>query len=80
MEKVDRLSMKLDWKIDVEKNNKNQVFIKDYWICNLEKVVIERPKVDIIEKIRIPRSKDKEIVRIVEEMKKAGVKELRGEE
>jgi len=32
--------------------------------------------VDIIEKIKKARSKDKEVVRVVEEMKKAGVKVL----
>jgi len=33
-----------------------------------------------VEKIKKARSKDKEVVRIVEEMKKVRVKELRGEE
>jgi len=41
-------------------------------------VVVEGPVVDLLEKIKKARSKDKEIVRVVEEMKKAGVKELRG--
>ena len=27
--KADRLSKRLDWKVGVEKDNKNQVFIKD---------------------------------------------------
>jgi len=36
--------------------------------------------VDIVEKIKKARSKDKEVVRIVEEMKKVKVKKLRGEE
>jgi len=27
--KTDRLSRKLDWKVEIEKDNKNQVFIKD---------------------------------------------------
>jgi len=39
-------------------------------------VVVEKPKVDLLEKIKKARSKDEEIVRVVEEMKKAGVKEL----
>ena len=43
-------------------------------------VVIEGPKVDIVEKIKKARSKDEDVVRVVEEMKKAGVKELRGNE
>ena len=50
--KADRLSRRLDWKIDIEKDSNNQIFIK------------------------IARSKDKEVVRVVEEMKKAGVKIL----
>jgi len=29
MEKVDGLSRRLDWKVEVEKDNDNQVFIKD---------------------------------------------------
>ena len=35
---------------------------------------------DIVEKIKKARDKDEEVVRIVEEMKKAKVKEQRGEE
>ena len=48
MEKTDRLSRRLDWKVDVEKNNNNQVFIKNCWLHNLYEVVIEGPKVDIL--------------------------------
>jgi len=70
----------LDWKVGVEKDNDNQVVIKDNWIRSLEEVVIEGSKVNIVEKIKKARSKDEEVVRIVEEMKKARVKELRGKE
>ena len=80
MGKVDGLSRRSDWKVEVEKDNDNQVFIKNNWICSLEEVVIEGPEVDIVEKIKKARSKDKEVVRIVEEIKKAKVKELREEE
>ena len=76
MGKADGLSRKPDWKIGVDKDNKNQVFIKDNWIRKLQEVVIEGPKVDIIEKIKKARNKDEDVVRVVEEMKKAGVKEL----
>jgi len=79
MGKADRLSRRLDWKVGVENNNDNQIFIKDNWICSLEKVVIEGPEVNIVEKIKKARSKDEEVVRIVEEIKKARVKELRRE-
>ena len=80
MEKMDGLSRQLDWKIGVENDNDNQVFIRNNWICSLEEVVIKGPEVDIVEKIKKARSKNKEVVRIVEEMKKAKVKKLRGEE
>ena len=40
------------------------------------KVVVEGSEVDLLEKIKKTRSKDKEIVRVVKEMKRAGVKEL----
>ena len=70
MEKVDKLSRRLDWKVSVDRDNKNQIFIKDNWICSIQEVVIEGPEVDILEKIKKARSKDKEVVRIVEEMKR----------
>ena len=80
MGKADELSKQLDWKVVVENDNNNQVFIKDNWICSLKEVVIEGPEVDIVEKIKRARSKNEEVVRIVEEMKKARVKELRRKE
>jgi len=80
MGKADGLSRRSDWKIGVDKDNSNQVFIKDNWIRNMYKVVVEGPKVDILKKIKKARSKDEDVVRVVEEMKKAGVKELRGDE
>jgi len=43
-------------------------------------VVVEGPEVDLLEKIKKARSKDKDVIRVVEEMKKTGVKELRGNE
>jgi len=76
MGKADGLSRRLDWKIGVEKNNNNQVVIKDNWICSIQEVVIEGPEVDLVEKIKKARSKDKDVVRVVEEMKKGGVREL----
>ena len=78
--KADGLSKRSDWKVDVEKDNEDQVLIKDNWIRSLQEVVIEGLEVDIVEKIKRARSKNEEVVRIVEEMKKVKVKELWGEE
>jgi len=80
MGKADGLSRRADWKIGIDKDNDNQVFIKDNWIQKMYEVVVEGPEVDILEKIKKARSKDKDVVRVVEEMKKVGVKELRGKE
>ena len=64
----------------VEKDNDNQVFIKDNWIHNMYEVVVEGPEIDILEKIKKAKSKDEDVVRVVEKMKKMGVKKLRGDE
>ena len=63
-------------KVGIENDNDNQVLIKDNWICKLEEVVIEGSEVKIVEKIKKARSKDKDVVRVVKEMKKAKVNEL----
>ena len=52
MGKADGLSRQLDWKVGVDKDNENQVFIKDNWIHSLQEAVIEGPKVEILEKIK----------------------------
>jgi len=80
MGKADGLSKRSDWKVGVDRDNEDQVLIKNNWIRSLGEVVIEGPEVDIIEKIKKARGKDEEVVRVVEEMKKVNVKELRGEE
>ena len=79
MGKTDGLSRRLDWKVRIKKDNDNQIFIKNHWLHNLAEVIIEEPEVDILEKIKIARSKNEEVVRVVKEMKNAEVKVLRGE-
>ena len=74
--KANGLSQRPDWKVGIEKDNDNQVLIKGSWNCKLGEVVIEGLEEEIVAKIKEARSKDKKIVRIVEEIKKAKVKEL----
>jgi len=69
-----------NWKVETKNDNSNQILIKDQWIYSLVEVVIKGPKVDIVEKIKKAKSKDKKVVRVVEEMKNTGIKELKGEE
>jgi len=53
------------------------MLVKPEWLrkAQVEEVLIEG--VDILEKIRKLKTKDNEVVKVVEEMKKAGVKMLR---
>ena len=80
MGKADRLSRRVDWKVGMDKDKDNQVFIKDNWIRSMYEVVIEGSEVELVEKMKRARSKDEDVIRVVEEMKKVGVKELRGNE
>ena len=80
MGKADGLSRRPNWKVGVEKDNDNQVLIKNCWLHNLYEVVIEGLEVDILEKVKRAKDKDKEVVKVVEEMKRAGIKVLREEE
>ena len=41
-------------------------------------VVVEGPEIDLLEKIKKAKSKDEDVIRVVEEIKKTEVKELRG--
>ena len=64
----------------MDKDNENQIFIKDNWIRSMYEVVVEGPEVDLVEKIKKARSRDEDVIRVVEKMKKVRVKELRGNE
>jgi len=50
MGKADELSRRLDWKVGVDRDNENQIFIKDNWVRSLQEVVIEGPEVELLEK------------------------------
>ena len=63
MGKADKLSRRADWKVEVDKDNENQIFNKDNWIHSIYEVVVEGPEVEIVEKIRKARSKDEDVVR-----------------
>jgi len=77
MGKADDLSRRLDWKMRVEKNNENQKLIKEEWIKGIMEVVVEAM---LMKEIKWARRKNKKVVEVVKEMKKAGVKKLRDDE
>jgi len=82
MEKADGLSRRPDWEVGVEKDNEEQTLVKREWLevraTEVSEVVIKG--MDILDKIRRSEVKDDEVVKAVEEMKKARVKMLRDEE
>ena len=65
MGKANGLSRRPDQKVSVEKDNKNQTLIKEQQICSLAEVIIEELEVDIIEKIKIAKEKNKKVVRVM---------------
>ena len=54
MEKTDSLSKRLDWKVGVERDNKDETLVKKEWLENrrTEKVKVIVEEVDLLEKIK----------------------------
>ena len=68
----------------MERDNENQVMLKKEWleirVIEKEQLLVEEVKKEIIEKIKKLEAKDGEVVKIVEEIKKTGIKVLRNNE
>jgi len=71
MRKVDRLSRRPNWKVDVDKDNEEQMLVKKEWLelkrIKVVEVIIEG--VDLLDKVRKCEAKDNKVVKVVEEMK-----------
>ena len=80
MRKADKLSRKPDLKVEIENNNENQKLIKEKQIREIIEVVVKGLEIMLVEKIKRAREKDKEVVKVIKEMKKTEVKVLRGNE
>jgi len=81
MGRADSLSRRVDWAERVERDNENQVMLKKEWLeIRVIEQLIERPEDEIVKKIKEARDKNEKVIKVVEEMKKAGVKMLRDEE
>jgi len=65
----------------VKRDNENQVMLKEEWLeVRAMEQLIEEPEEEIVKRIKEARDKDKEVIKVVEEMKKVEVKMLRDEE
>jgi len=82
MGKADSLSRRPDWEIRVEKDNEDKMLVKPEWleVKRTEAVEIIVDRVDLLEEVRKSKVKDDEVVKAVEEMKRAGIKMLRDKE
>jgi len=82
MGKANGLSRRPDWEIGVEKDNEDKTLVKPEWleVRRTEVVEIIVDRVDLLKEVRKSKVKDDKVVKVVEEMKKAGVKMLRDKE
>ena len=79
--RADSLSKRVDWAKGVERNNENQVMLKEEWLeVRAMEQLIKGPEEEIVKRIKEARDKDEEVIKVVEEMKKVEVKMLRDEE
>ena len=80
MEKADGLSKRSDWEKRGDGDNEERTLLKPEWVQSIRagEVIVEG--IDILDKIRKSEARDNEVMKAVEEMKKAGVKMLRDEE
>ena len=82
MGKADGLSRRSDWEKGVIGDNEERTLLKPEWLTEKQarvgEVIVKG--VDILEKIKKSEARDDEVIKAVEEMKKAGVKMLRDKE
>ena len=70
------MSRRPNWQEGVEKDNEDWKLIKPKWIRGMETVVEEG---NLRERIKRAQERDKKVVKVVEELKKAGIKTLKDE-
>ena len=82
MRRANSLSRHPDWQIGVERDNKDRVLVKreqlEVRATQVAEIVIKG--VDLLEKIKKSDTKDDKVIKVVKEMKRAGVKMLRDKE
>ena len=70
------MSRRPNWQEGVEKDNEDWKLIKPKWIRGMETVVEEG---NLRERIKRAQERDKKVVKVVEELKKVGIKTLKDE-
>ena len=77
--KADGLSKRPDWRKRIERDNEDQTLVKIEWLRKAEVGEVLIKGIDLLKKVRESKAKDDEVIKAVEEMKRAGVKMLRNE-
>jgi len=78
MGKVDSLSRRLDWQVGIDKDNKDRVLVKKEWLGRTEETIVEED--NLRERIREAQEKDEQVVKVVEELKRSGIKSIKDKE
>jgi len=68
MGKVDNLSRRPDWEIEVERDNKDEMLVKQEWlkVRKMKKIEVIMEGIDLLEKVRQSKVKDDEVVKAVD--------------
>jgi len=77
MGKANGLSQRADWQEGVENDNKNRTLIKLEWVKEVEMLVEDR---SLRERIKKAQEGNEKVVKVVEELKRTGMKSLRDKE
>ena len=71
MKRANSLSRRVDWAERVERDNENQVILKEEQLeIRAMKQLVEGLEKEIVKRIKEARDKDKEVIKVVEEMKR----------
>ena len=82
IEKTDSLNKRPDQKVEVERNNEDEMLTKSKWLKarKTKRVEIIVEEIDLLEKVRKSKIKNNEVVKAMKEMKQTGIKILKDEE
>ena len=78
MGKVDSLSRRPDWQVGIDRDNEDRMLVKKEWLRRAEETLVEED--DLRERIREAQEKDERVVKVVEELKRSGIKSIKDEE
>jgi len=77
MGKANGLSQRADWQEGVENDNKKRTLIRLEWVKEVEMLVEDR---SLRERIKKAQERNEKVVKVVEELKRTGMKSLRDKE